>query len=115
MADDLNSAADEFFQKRGRSAPQGGASQIPGLTLEDEAAAFFENRKKQQAEGKPDVKARPPATPLSDFKGQTLKFGPWDTGLELNPGVARGLAQTGSGFADMILGAKRCRRDEYSD
>jgi hypothetical protein len=115
MATDLNDSAREFFAKRGHPSPEnprGGASQIPGLTLADEAAAFNERRMKARAAGTSlEAKARPPETPLSDFKGQTLQFAtPWktyDTGFELNPGTAKSLAQSGSGFQDMILGAKQ--------
>lgn len=42
---------------------------------------------------------KPKPEPVTDFSG-TLRFGPFDTGIQLPEGVNRRLAQLGSGFAD---------------
>lgn len=47
----------------------------------------------------------PPRVPDSDFEGSTLQFGPIDTKIPLPNGVAKGLAQIGSGFADWGMGS----------
>lgn len=103
---------------------RGGASQIPGqpeLTYEQELEEYKRARTdpklaaavKARAEYNAE-KARPPATPLKDFEGQTLQLGPFDTHIPLPAGTVRSLAQIGSGVADIPLGYKQLINDLHA-
>lgn len=96
-----------------------GASQIPGQRASTDTSYEEELEQAKKDLAKPRTasseKQRPPAVPLSEFKGQKLQFAtPWktyETGIPLNPGLARALAQVGSGTADWKQGGKQLIND----
>lgn len=106
---------EEIVARHRKENGGGGASQIPN---ENEYANIVEKHRKavaaEAAAPAPKESTRPPATPLADFEGQTLQFGPWDTGVPLPAGTVRSLAQIGSGLANWPLGYKQLINDLHA-
>lgn len=91
--DDLNATLPGYAERKAR----GGASQIPGQSGFDRLNAGLHQHV--------TAAANPADNPVTDddFQGSTLQAGPFDTHIPIPASVGRGLAQIGSGMADLPL------------
>lgn len=82
-----------------QAVPSSGASQIPGQSGFD----ALDQSVKAQVTPPPASDPTPTGNIDDYFKGSTLQLGPFDTGIHIPDSVGKGLAQLGSGFADLPL------------
>ncbi len=96
--------------------PNGGIFEIEGPEnatdeqLQKAAYDYYMSEKQQQTAA---VAPQPPAPP-DLYSGQTLQFGPFDTGIELSPEVSQGLIGAGARLTDVPL-ALRSIKERVKD
>jgi len=106
MADTLDDLDKEFFPSAGKAWKPSGASTEPKSLddLDRQMARRLKSAQQTYQSNEPEE-----VKPISDdaFAGSTLQLGSLDTKIPLPNSTAKGLAQIGSGLADLPLGLRQ--------